>query len=244
MKDHTGFRLRGFEVSRVEGFSDAVFAFALALLVVSTEMPGSVADLLTRLRSLPAFALSYTILTYLWYSHHVYFRRYGLQTPGIVALNGVLLFVVLVYTYPLKALPALVIAAMTGFGGDQVLRVGTMNEAKALMAIYSGGFGAVFLLLALMTGIALRRQESLGLDAAEVLETRAAIWSQLLQVGIAVLSLVLLLLSSGIALAGWIYLLMAPVMTINSRYWKRRVQMTRRAPVQEPRPIGASLRSS
>ena len=30
---------RAYEVSRIEGFSDAVFGFALTLLVVSLEMP-------------------------------------------------------------------------------------------------------------------------------------------------------------------------------------------------------------
>ena len=37
--------LRGREVSRIEGFSDAVFGFALTLLVVSLEVPESFADL-------------------------------------------------------------------------------------------------------------------------------------------------------------------------------------------------------
>jgi hypothetical protein len=224
MKDHTGFRLRGLDVSRLEGFSDAVFAFSLALLVVSTEMPGSVAELMARMRSLPAFALSYTVLIYLWYNHHVYFRRYNLQTPGIVALNAVILFIVMIYTYPLKGLPALVIAATTGFGGEQVLTIATMGEAKALMAIYSGGFGAFFLLLALMTAIALRRRQELGLDVAEVLATRQSLCGHLLQVGIAGLSLVLLVVGSTLAPAGWIYMLMGPVLTINAIIWKRRLR--------------------
>jgi hypothetical protein len=236
MRDHTGFLWRGRDVSRVEAFSDAVFAFSLALLVVSTEVPGSVAEMMARMRSLPAFALSYTILVYLWYNHHVFFRRYGLQTPGVVALNGALLFVVLVYTYPLKALPALVIAATTGFGGEQVLTIRTMGEAKALMAIYSAGFGAVFLLLALMTGIALRRRESLELDAAEVLTTRGALCAHLLQVGIAILSLILLVVGTSIGSAGWIYMLMAPVLTANSIIWRRRV---RRAQQTEPATVPA-----
>jgi hypothetical protein len=34
-----GFRLRGGEISRVESFSDAVFGFALTLLVVSLDVP-------------------------------------------------------------------------------------------------------------------------------------------------------------------------------------------------------------
>ena len=35
----TDFRWRGNEISRIEGLSDAVFAFAVTLLVVSLEVP-------------------------------------------------------------------------------------------------------------------------------------------------------------------------------------------------------------
>jgi hypothetical protein len=48
--DREGFRLRGIEMSRVDGFSDVVFGFALTLLVVSLEVPKTFAELHQSLR--------------------------------------------------------------------------------------------------------------------------------------------------------------------------------------------------
>ena len=56
------FRWRGGEVSRLEGFSDAVFGFALTLLVVSLEVPQTLDELLRAMRgfildNLPCFGI-------------------------------------------------------------------------------------------------------------------------------------------------------------------------------------------
>src|SRR5947209_17313893 len=69
-RDWIGFRLRGAEVTRLESFSDAVFGFALTLLVVSLEVPKSVGDLMTTMRGFPAFALCFLFLGLLWNGHY------------------------------------------------------------------------------------------------------------------------------------------------------------------------------
>ena len=61
-----GFRMRGCEVTRLESFADAIFAFALTLLIVSLEVPKSFADLINTMRGFPAFAVCFLMLATIW----------------------------------------------------------------------------------------------------------------------------------------------------------------------------------
>src|SRR5213595_2169307 len=115
--DLVGFRLRGQEVTRLESFSDAVFAFALTLLVVSLDVPKTFDDLLVTMRGFPAFALCFLFLTLIWNSHDKFCRRYGLNDGTTRFLTCVMLFLVLFYVYPLKFLFNFSITGML-FGGS------------------------------------------------------------------------------------------------------------------------------
>ena len=102
------FRLRGDEVIRIEAFSDAVFAFAVTLLIVSLEVPKSFAELMETMKGFFAFGISFLFLMLIWFGHNIFFRRYALDDVRTIFLNGCLLFIVLFYVYPLKFLATLV----------------------------------------------------------------------------------------------------------------------------------------
>lgn len=52
-----GFRLRGLEMTRLETFIDAAFAFAITILVISIgELPKNYGELVNALKDAPAFA--------------------------------------------------------------------------------------------------------------------------------------------------------------------------------------------
>jgi uncharacterized membrane protein len=93
---------------RLEAFSDGVFALAATLLVVSLEVPSDYDELLEALGRVPAFGLAFTALMSLWVGHRQFFARHPSGDGWTVVINSVLLFVVLVYVYPLKLLAEVV----------------------------------------------------------------------------------------------------------------------------------------
>src|SRR5712691_4462845 len=121
------FRWRSHDISRIEGLSDAVFAFAVTLLVVSLEVPKTFTELAAAMRGFGAFAISFTLLFMIWFNQYKFFRRYGLQDTISVCLNAVLLFVVLFYVYPLKFLFSYLMNVFTGGRGEVRLANGNIE---------------------------------------------------------------------------------------------------------------------
>lgn len=66
------------DITRLEAFSDAVFAFAATLLVVSLEVPKTFPQLQTDLKGFIAFGLAFSALVLIWTVHNGFFKRYGL----------------------------------------------------------------------------------------------------------------------------------------------------------------------
>jgi uncharacterized membrane protein len=164
------FRMRGCEVTRLESFADAIFAFALTLLIVSLEVPKSFADLVNTMRGFPAFAVCFLMLATIWNTHYKFSRRYGLDDAITRFLTCVLLFIVLFYVYPLKFLFTLGINDMI-FGGSGGLRI-SHSELSTLYSIYGFGFAGIYFAFTLLYLHAWRLRDTLELSEIEKLETR------------------------------------------------------------------------
>jgi uncharacterized membrane protein len=208
-----GFRWRGRDITRIEAFSDAVFAFALTLLVVSLEVPRSLDELMAAMSGFLAFAACFTILIWLWYEHYRFFRKYGLTDGLTIVLNAILLFVVLFYVYPLKFLFTFLSQVSLGLSGQHPVDVGDFRQVRALMIIYGAGFVAVFILFTLLHFRALYRADALELTALERYDTRSLIAEHALSVGVGVLSIALafLLPARLLGISGFAYALLGPV---------------------------------
>jgi uncharacterized membrane protein len=211
------FRWRGGEITRLEGFTDAVFAFAVTLLVVSLEVPHTFAELMAAMKGFVAFAICFAVLLQVWYYHYIFSRRYGLQTTYTLLLNAALIFVVLFYVYPLKFLFTLVIGEFTGgltVAPEQLNNmIAPGNQPIILMVIYSLGYTAVFVLFALLYHYAYQKRAELELNEYEMLRTRHAVifYVCFAAVGVLVIIAALLLPRRNAGMAGLLYCLNAVV---------------------------------
>lgn len=161
------FRWRGHEISRIEGLSDAVFAFAITLLVVSLEVPKTFTELAQTMHGFGAFLISFLLLFAVWFTQYKFFRRYGLRDTTTVALNGALLFVVLFYVYPLKFLFSFLVNELTGGHGEVRLPNGNIvgmiendGQMASLMVTFNLGYLAVFAVFVLLFWHAYRKREA------------------------------------------------------------------------------------
>ncbi|HJV47687.1 MAG TPA: TMEM175 family protein [Geothrix sp.] len=216
-------RRPGFALHRVEAFSDAVFAFAVTLLVVSLEVPRSAQELFHTLWGFPAFGICFAFLVLIWFDHHTFFKRYPLTDTGTLVLNMVLLFVVLLYVYPMKFLFTLLVNGV--LLKQSVGAVNSVAETKTLMVVYGLGFLTVYAVLFLMHLHAWRQREALRLSPSERLELAGRLRRFLINGAVALLSISLAHFTSDAGpLAGWTYALLAPAQVANGAFTRRRMK--------------------
>jgi uncharacterized membrane protein len=194
--------------ARLEGFSDAVFGFAVTLLVVSLEVPSTFDDLIAALRGVPVFAITFAILLSVWQEHHRFFRKFGASDGTTIWLNGALLFTVMVYIYPLKFLFAL-LAGPKGYlsGRQQMIH---HNQIVPAMVLYGVGFMAMFALLGALYATAWRRCRRAG--SAREAEALEGIGHCAIYVVVALLSVAVAVIGGPRAavFSGLCYVLIAP----------------------------------
>jgi uncharacterized membrane protein len=210
-----GFRIRGDNVSRLEGISDAVFGLAFTLIVVSLKVPGSFDELVATLEGFVGSGVCAFLLLQIWNQHFLYFRRFGLEDVATRALNGFLLFVVIAYVYPLKFLFSLFFDSLLQVKAPQ--RQISIEDQPKLFVIYGVGFVMVYLIFAVMYFHALRKREDLEMSEMEALYTRWTILEHCLVASAGVLSILFAALGGQhvAVYAGFVYFVIPLFMTIH-----------------------------
>ena len=99
------------EFTRLVNLSDAVFAIAMTLLVLTVDVPDVAAPdlaaaLLADLPQIGAYALAFALVAGQWYAHRKLFQRLAFTEPGLTVINLVWLGIVALVPFPTSVLGA------------------------------------------------------------------------------------------------------------------------------------------
>ncbi len=223
-----GVRQRGTEITRLETFCDAAFAFAVTLLVVGGgTIPHSYQELILALKGIPAFAGSFASIAGFWWAHRTWSRRYGLEDGFTTLASLAFVFVMLVYVYPLKMVfSALASWASGGLFPTQFVLVDARSDMRGIFVIYGIGFALLTGMMALLYARVLKQRNQLALDRMEQLRTIQGFHMFLVQtlVGIASALWAFLLPPHLGVYAGFLYLILPVALPLLGKSYNRKVQ--------------------
>ena len=206
-----GFRLRGVNMTRIEVFIDAAFAFAVTMLVISFDsIPQSFDEIVVAIKGIPAFIVAVMQLVWIWHVHSQWSECYGLRDAKTVAFSTALLIVVLIYIYPMRIMLSGMFSWMTGGYLPSNFAIATIEELAAMFVFLGCGFIAFCVIFLLMYQHALLRKVELKLNEFETYktETSALIWSGSAVIGVISIVFALTFPSRFIPFAGFGYALL------------------------------------
>jgi uncharacterized membrane protein len=128
------------ETSRIEAFSDGVFAIAITLLILQIQLPqmdqhhSLLAGLGAQWPSYLAFAISFMTILIIWINHHNFFRLVNRVDHIFLILNGLLLLSVTFVNYPTEVLAQ----SLKEQGSSLLYSVGSNQDVAAIF--YSATF--------------------------------------------------------------------------------------------------------
>lgn len=171
--------VRPVETQRLDAFVDASFAFAVTLLIIAGAEPlNDFSDLLRALGRIPAFAAGFGLVVMFWLAHRNYGRLAPIRDSWSAALSLMIVFMILIYVFPLRLLTETGAAYLSGGRLPGRGLIDTLAQLRDMYTIYGVGFAVLCWLYFLLYGHALKRGPVAGLeedDRDEAAEARA-VW--------------------------------------------------------------------
>lgn len=133
--------MRDENMTRIETFVAAAFVFAVTMLVISVgTAPETMQDFVDATKQPPAFTASCTIIMWIWRTHAVWCRRYGLEDGITIFLSSSLIILVLSYIYPLRLLMQSLFQTISSGYFLMKMKFNYVWEVRFMFAFYAIGF--------------------------------------------------------------------------------------------------------
>ena len=207
-----GFRMRGLEMTRLEVFIDAAFAFAVTMLVISFDsIPRSYDEVILAVKNIPAFIVAVAQLVWIWNTHNVWSRRFGLDTTYTVFISATLLIVVLIYVYPMRIMAGGMFAWFTQDYLPSNFTLISLDQLRDMFIFLGIGFIALSLVFVQMYRYAQSLKDELLLSDFELFEsgTLAIMWLGAAFIGLICVVLAIILPTQRVPFSGFSFSLLA-----------------------------------
>lgn len=182
---------------------DAAFAFALTLLLIAgDQIPSSVHALVEAMKGLPASALSFMLILKFWSGHVRWTKRYGLDDVLTNRLSLLLVFLVLIFVYPMRMVFEVLCNSLSR-GYLPATFSPVIIDIPALFIVFGFAFGSLSLVMCWLYLHAWRQRDALRLSEAERIHTRIDGLNWLLATVVAVISIISALLIPATPRSGW-----------------------------------------
>ena len=194
-RDALGFRQRGERTTRLEAFIDA------------------------------AFAACFWLLATFWRGHVDWSERFGLDDAHGRRWSLMLVFLVLIFVYPLKIVFSVFFAWISGEALPAQFSFRDMDDVQLMFQMFAVAFGSMGAVLFVLNRQAWRQREALALDALEVDALRLVLRLWVLLPAFALLSIALSFWEASLRYGapGMIFFVMHAVQTVLRARHRRRL---------------------
>ena len=172
---------------------------------------------------MPGFAASFAILLMFWHGHYRWSRHYGIEDTYSVLLSLLLVFLVLVFLYPLRMMMSGALHAISGGWLPTEVRIERLSDVRAFFFLYGFAFALMSGVLAALFRRARTARLSPPLNAYERAGVDAEVEAWTIIGGFGAISALLsvVLPRDLLPLAVWLYAAMAVAMPLLGRRWRR-----------------------
>lgn len=224
------FGLRGLETTRLDTFIDAAFAFATTMLVISIgNIPKNFTELILAFKSIPSFLASFVSVVFIWLGHRKWSRRYGIENNVTIMISLSIVFILLIYVYPLRLVFSALFAWVSGGFFPSEFQITSASELTSLFVFYGIGFCGIAYLMGSLFLQSKKLKNELILDTKEILLTKYEISSWFIMGTTALLSAIFALIMPihiGV-FAGFVYSLLPIAMPAVSIHYSKLIENER-----------------
>lgn len=215
------FKMRGENMTRIETFVAAAFAFAVTMLVISVgTVPATMTEFVEATKQIPAFSASCALIVWIWHTHAVWCRRYGLEDGITIFLSASLIILVLTYIYPLRLMMQSLFQAISNGFFPMEMEFNNVWEIRFMFAFYAVGFMLLCINFIALYAYALSKKNLLQLNPIEYFDSQSETFMWMISAVLGSISLAfsLWLPLNMLGFAGYIFFALFPLLTGLSVY--------------------------